>query len=402
MKRHGEWDRARPCLGDRALRSRGKPRRRTSSSASAARSPAAAPRSGRSSRTAPSRRSPTSTRRAAFSARSSPPKLGDDRADPKEGVSVANKFAGDGVKFVIGHFNSGVTIPASDVYQENGMLEITPASTNPKVTDRGLWNIFRTCGRDDQQGSVAGDYILKNFKGKKIAIIHDKTTYGQGLADVTRGVINKGGIKEVLYEGVNKDDKDFSARRLQGEGVRRRPDLLGRPARHRRPDPAPDARPGHQGAADGRRRHRRRRVRGDRRPGRRRHADDLRPRSAQAAGSEGRRREIPRQEFRAAGLHALQLRRRADHQAGRGSGELARPEEGRREDALGHEVLDRDRRHLLSTRRATSPGSITWSMSGRRIPTARSPTWRSSSASANPKMRQLCDESPGLQRICIT
>src|ERR1700745_1517995 len=106
---------------------------------------------------------------------------GDDVSDPKQGVSVANKFAGDGVKFVVGHFNSGVTIPASDVYQENGILEITPASTNPKVTDRGLWNIFRTCGRDDQQGSVAGDYILKNFKGKKIAFIHDKTTYGQGL-----------------------------------------------------------------------------------------------------------------------------------------------------------------------------------------------------------------------------
>ncbi|MGZ5835745.1 MAG: branched-chain amino acid ABC transporter substrate-binding protein [Xanthobacteraceae bacterium] len=137
--------------------------------------------------------------------------VGDDRADPKEGVSVANKFAADGVKFVIGHFNSGVSMPASEVYQENGILEITPASTNPRVTDRNMWNIFRTCGRDDQQGSVAGDYILKNFKGKKIAIVHDKTTYGQGLADVTRATINKGGLKDVLYEGVNKDDKDFSA-----------------------------------------------------------------------------------------------------------------------------------------------------------------------------------------------
>src|SRR5262249_27276798 len=78
--------------------------------------------------------------------------FGDDRADTKEGVSVANKFVGDGVKFVVGHFNSGVTIPASEVYQENGMLVITPAATNPKVTERNLWNIFRTCGRDDQQG----------------------------------------------------------------------------------------------------------------------------------------------------------------------------------------------------------------------------------------------------------
>src|SRR5262249_25612596 len=66
--------------------------------------------------------------------------IGDDRADPKEGVSVANKFVGEGVKFVIGHFNSGVTIPASEAYQENGILEITPAATNPKVTDRNMWN----------------------------------------------------------------------------------------------------------------------------------------------------------------------------------------------------------------------------------------------------------------------
>src|SRR5438309_4853047 len=94
---------------------------------------------------------------------------GDDASDPKQGVSVANKFAADGVKFVIGHYNSGVTIPSSEVYQENGILEITPASTNPTVTERNLWNIFRTCGRDDQQGKVAGGYILAHFKGKKIA-----------------------------------------------------------------------------------------------------------------------------------------------------------------------------------------------------------------------------------------
>ena len=136
---------------------------------------------------------------------------GDDVSDPKQGVSIANKFAADGVKFVLGHFNSGVTMPASEAYQENGILEITPSATNPKITERGLWNVFRTCGRDDQQGAVAGDYIAKNFKGKKVAVVHDKTTYGQGLADETKKAMNAKGIKEVLYEGVNLGEKDFSA-----------------------------------------------------------------------------------------------------------------------------------------------------------------------------------------------
>ncbi len=136
---------------------------------------------------------------------------GDDVSDPKQGVSIANKFAGDGVKFVIGPFNSGVTMPSSEVYAESGILEITPSATNPKITERNLWNIFRTCGRDDQQGAVAAAYIVKNMKGKKIAIVHDKTTYGQGLADETKKAMNKSGMKEVLYEGINLGEKDFSA-----------------------------------------------------------------------------------------------------------------------------------------------------------------------------------------------
>ena len=136
---------------------------------------------------------------------------GDDVSDPKQGVSVANKFVGDGIKFVVGPFNSGVTIPASEVYAENGILVISPSATNPKITERKLWNVFRTCGRDDQQGAVAAGYIAKNLKGKKIAVIHDKTTYGQGLADETKKAMNKVGVKEVLYEGVNTGEKDFSA-----------------------------------------------------------------------------------------------------------------------------------------------------------------------------------------------
>ncbi|ODT19450.1 MAG: branched chain amino acid ABC transporter substrate-binding protein [Kaistia sp. SCN 65-12] len=137
--------------------------------------------------------------------------LGDDVSDPKQGVSVANKFVGDGVTYVVGHFNSGVSIPTSEVYAENGIFQISPASTNPKFTERELWNTFRTCGRDDQQGAVAGQYIVDHLKDKKIAIIHDKTPYGQGLADETKKAANAGGVTEVVYEGINVGDKDFSA-----------------------------------------------------------------------------------------------------------------------------------------------------------------------------------------------
>ena len=136
---------------------------------------------------------------------------GDDVSDPKQGVSVANKFVGDGVKFVVGHFNSGVTIPASDVYAENGILFITPSATNPKVTDRKLWDAFRTCGRDDQQGMLWAELARDKLKGKKIAVVHDKTTYGKGLADAALDNMHKFGIKEVLYEGVNTGEKDYSA-----------------------------------------------------------------------------------------------------------------------------------------------------------------------------------------------
>ena len=139
------------------------------------------------------------------------PARGDDVSDPKQGVSVANKFVGDGIKFVVGHFNSGVTMPASEVYAENGVVMVSPSATNPAITERGLWNVARTCGRDDQQGAVAADYIAKNLKGTKIAVIHDKTTYGKGLADETKKAMNKVGVTEVMYDGVNTGEKDFSA-----------------------------------------------------------------------------------------------------------------------------------------------------------------------------------------------
>ncbi len=136
---------------------------------------------------------------------------GDDASQPAQGVSVANKLTSEGVRHVIGPFNSGVMLPTSSIYAENGAIMITPSATNPKITERGLWNVFRTSGRDDQQGAVAAAFIAKNFAGKKIAIVHDKTPYGQGLADETRKAMNAANIKEVMYEGVNVGEKDFSA-----------------------------------------------------------------------------------------------------------------------------------------------------------------------------------------------
>jgi branched-chain amino acid transport system substrate-binding protein len=119
------------------------------------------------------------------------------------------------VLFVDGHYCSGSSIPASAVYAENGMLQISPASTNPAFTDDAAkqgWNdIFRICGRDDAQGRVAGRYILAHYKGKPVAILNDKSTYGAGLAEQTRKTINAGGMKEAMYEATNADDKDFSA-----------------------------------------------------------------------------------------------------------------------------------------------------------------------------------------------
>ena len=138
---------------------------------------------------------------------------GDDASDPRQGVAVANQMASKKVVAVIGHFNSGVSIPASEVYAEEGILQITPASTNPTLTDRGakFANVFRTCGRDDKQGVVAGNYLAEHYKGKPIAILHDKSAYGKGLADQTKLQLNKEGVQEAMYEAVTAGDKDFTS-----------------------------------------------------------------------------------------------------------------------------------------------------------------------------------------------
>jgi branched-chain amino acid transport system substrate-binding protein len=137
--------------------------------------------------------------------------IGDDACDPKQARSVAEKLSEAQVAVVIGHYCSSSSIPASDAYLDGNILQITPASTNPLFTERGMWNTFRVCGRDDQQGGFAAAYLAKNFKGKNIAIINDKTTYGKGLADEVKKALNAGGVKEKLNESYNQGDKDFTA-----------------------------------------------------------------------------------------------------------------------------------------------------------------------------------------------
>ena len=137
--------------------------------------------------------------------------IGDDACDPKQAVAVANQMVNKNVVFMAGHFCSGSSIPASKVYEEEGILQISPASTNPKLTEEGGDNVFRTCGRDDQQGQVAGEFLATKMKGKAVAIVHDKTAYGKGLADETRKAYRAAGGKDVLYEAYTAGEKDYSA-----------------------------------------------------------------------------------------------------------------------------------------------------------------------------------------------
>ncbi|MGO1117223.1 branched-chain amino acid ABC transporter substrate-binding protein [Rhodovibrionaceae bacterium A322] len=141
--------------------------------------------------------------------------IGDDACDPKQAVAVANKLVGDEVAFVAGHFCSSSSIPASAVYAEEGILMISPASTNPSLTDeaqaKGWNNVHRVCGRDDAQGLVAGNFLADSYKGPKVAILHDKTAYGKGLADETRKQFNARGETEALYEAYTAGEKDYSA-----------------------------------------------------------------------------------------------------------------------------------------------------------------------------------------------
>jgi branched-chain amino acid transport system substrate-binding protein len=141
----------------------------------------------------------------------------DDRSDPKEAVSVANRIVADrSVVAVIGHFNSGCSIPASRVYAQAGIPMLSPASSNPELTNQQLstqwtWakNVFRVNTTDNVQGAYGADFVCKDLKAKKVAVIHDKTAYGQGVAEEFKKQVELNGSRVVAFEGLQVGDRDF-------------------------------------------------------------------------------------------------------------------------------------------------------------------------------------------------
>lgn len=135
----------------------------------------------------------------------------DDACDPKQAVAVANKVVNDGIKFVVGHVCSSSTTPATDIYEDEGVLMVTPSATAPEITARGYKLIFRTIGLDNLQGPISGRFILDKYKDSTIAILHDKQQYGEGIATEVKKTLEAGGVKVALFEGLNAGDKDYSA-----------------------------------------------------------------------------------------------------------------------------------------------------------------------------------------------
>ena len=135
----------------------------------------------------------------------------DDQCDPKQAVTVANRIVGNQIGFVAGHACSGASIAASDVYNENGVLMATPASSNPVLTEKGYPTILRLYVRDDAQGAYIGHWIAKTYAGKKLAVINDKSAYGKGLATIAEKTAADDGLKAILTEGLNPGEKDYMA-----------------------------------------------------------------------------------------------------------------------------------------------------------------------------------------------
>lgn len=135
----------------------------------------------------------------------------DDACKPPQAIAVALQMVKEGVIFVVGHICSGASLAVSKIYEEAGIIMISPGSTNPKVTDEGGPNVFRVIGRDDQQGRIAGDYLADNHSKENIAIMHDSTAYSKGLAELTKHQLNKRGVTEVLFDSYMPDQKDYQS-----------------------------------------------------------------------------------------------------------------------------------------------------------------------------------------------
>jgi branched-chain amino acid transport system substrate-binding protein len=145
----------------------------------------------------------------------------DDACDGAQAIAAAYRLVAAKVSFVVGHQCSGASIPAAEIYQRAGIIQMTPSSTNPRLTEEGRANVFRICGRDDQQGAIAGDFLAARWRGAKIAIVSDGSVYGKGLAEEIRRQINKHGITETLYEDLTPGQSDYSPliAKLQASGV---------------------------------------------------------------------------------------------------------------------------------------------------------------------------------------
>jgi branched-chain amino acid transport system substrate-binding protein len=134
----------------------------------------------------------------------------DDACDSGQAIAAAQRLVAAKVSFVVGHQCSGASIPAAAIYTRAGIIQMTPASTNPRLTEEGRANVFRICGRDDQQGAIAGDFLVARWRGAKIAIINDDSVYGKGLAEETQRQLHKHGVIETLYENLVPGQSDYS------------------------------------------------------------------------------------------------------------------------------------------------------------------------------------------------
>jgi branched-chain amino acid transport system substrate-binding protein len=145
----------------------------------------------------------------------------DDGCDAEQAAAAAYSLVARGVVMVVGHSCSGAAIAAAPIYEETGVIQISPSATNPSLTERGWANVFRVCGRDDRQGRMAGDLLAERWADAAIAILHDRSTYGRGLAEETRARLNRRGVREALYLGYSPHAVDFSGLvdRLIAEGI---------------------------------------------------------------------------------------------------------------------------------------------------------------------------------------